>query len=213
MDEKFKKDTFKEDGYKMNTRNFLELKGDLIYLKKLDKGHLEEYWENMDNSSVEAMIFTGSQQIFNKSDIERYLENISQDNSRIDFLIISKESNKIVGEVVINNIYRNDRNSNIRILINRKEDFSKGYGREALILALNYGFGMLNLHRIELEVFPFNERAIHVYEKIGFVREGIRRDGCYFNNKYYDMITMSILEDEFREKYNISGELLDDLNN
>lgn len=197
----------------MNTRNFLELKGDSIYLKKLDKGHLEEYWKIMDNSSVEAMIFTGSQQIFNKSDIERYLENISQDNSRIDFLIISKESNKIVGEVVINNMYRNDRNSNIRILINRKEDFSKGYGSEALILALNYGFGMLNLHRIELEVFPFNQRAIHVYEKIGFVREGIRRDGCYFNSKYYDMITMSILEDEFREKYNISGELLEDVNN
>lgn len=197
----------------MNTRNFLELKGDSIYLKKLDKEHLEEYWESMDNSSVEAMIFTGTQQIFNKSDIERYLENISQDNSRIDFLIISKESNKIVGEVVINNIYRNDRNSNIRILINRKEDFSKGYGSQALILALNYGFGMLNLHRIELEVFPFNERAIHVYEKIGFVREGIKRHGCYFNSKYYDMIAMSILEDEFREKYNISGELLDDLNN
>lgn len=198
---------------RVNVRSFLELKGDLTYLKKLDKGYLEEYWENMSNCGIEATVFTGTQQIFNKTDIERYLEDISSDRSRIDFLIFTKESNKIVGEVVINEIYRNNRSANIRIVINRKEDFSKGYGSEAMILALNYGFGMLNLHRIELEVFSFNERAIHVYEKIGFIREGIRRDGCFFNNKYYDMITMSILEEEFREKYSCSRELLEEFSN
>ncbi|MBU5484484.1 GNAT family N-acetyltransferase [Clostridium sp. MSJ-11] len=198
---------------RMDMRNFLELKGNLIYLKKLDKEYLEQYWENLSNCSIEATVFTGTQQVFSKSDIERYLEDISEDRSRIDFLIFSKESNEIVGEVVINDIFRNNRGANIRIIINRKEDFSKGYGSEAMILALNYGFGMLNLHRIELEVFPFNQRAIHVYEKIGFIREGIRRDGCFFNNKYYDMIIMSILEEEFREKYNYNKDLLKEFNN
>ena len=186
----------------INIRNFLELKGDLVYLKKLDKEYLEQYWENLSNSSIESTIFTGTQQVFSKSDIEEYLEDISKDRSRFDFLIFLKESNKLVGEVVINDIDRNNRGASTRVSINRKEDFNKGYGTEAMILLLNYGFSMLNLHRIELEVFPFNERAIHVYEKIGFVREGIRRDGCFFNNKYYNMITMSILEEEFRGKYN-----------
>lgn len=195
----------------LNIRNFIELKGNLIYLKKLDKEYLEQYWEELNNCSVESIVFTGTQQVFNKSDIATYLEDISTDKSRIDFLVFDKVTNKIVGEVVINDIYRNNRSANMRILINRKEYFNKGYGSEALILSLNYGFGMLNLHRIELEVFPFNERAIHVYEKIGFKREGIRRDGCYFNNKYYDMIIMSILEEEFREKHNNSEELLDNI--
>jgi RimJ/RimL family protein N-acetyltransferase len=200
-------------GMKMNIRNFLELKGDLIYLKKLDKEHVEEYWENLNNSSIEATVFTGTQQIFNKSDTEGYLEDIATDRNRIDFLIFQKESNKIVGEVVISDIYRNNRSASIRIAINRKEDFSKGYGTEAMILALNYGFAMLNLHRIDLEVFPFNKRGIHVYEKIGFIREGIRRDGWFFNNKYYDLITMSILEEEFREKYIDSEGSLEEFNN
>jgi RimJ/RimL family protein N-acetyltransferase len=184
---------------KVDIKSFLELKGDLIYLKKLDSEYLEQYWEALDNSSVEITIFTGTQQVFNKSDIARYLEDIATDKSRIDFLIFSKETNRILGEVVINDIYRNNRSANIRVLINRKEDFSKGYGSQALVLALNYGFGMFNLHRIELEVFLFNERAIHVYEKIGFRREGIKRDGGFFNHKYYDLITMSILEEEFRK--------------
>lgn len=194
-------------------RNFLELKGDLIYLKKLDPEYADEYWANMNNCSIESMVFTGTQQIFSKSDTDAYLQSICSDRNRIDFLIFSKQSNKAVGEVVINDIYRNNRSANIRIAINRKEDFSKGYGSEAIILALNYGFGMLNLHRIELEAFPFNERAIHVYEKIGFKREGIRRDGWFYNHKYYDMITMSILEDEFREKYIPSEASLDEFNN
>jgi RimJ/RimL family protein N-acetyltransferase len=197
---------------RVDTRNFLELQGDLIYLKKLDKEYLDQYWEGLNNCSLEAKVLTGTQQVFNKSDAERYIENISEDRSRIDFLMFSKESNKMIGEVVINDIYRNNRSANLRIAINRKEDFSKGYGSEAMLLTLNYGFGMLNLHRIELDVFSFNERAIHVYEKMGFVREGIRRDGWFFNNRYYDMITMSILEEEFREKYNYSGELLEELN-
>lgn len=194
---------------KLTTRNFLELKGNKIYLKKLDKEYIEEYWEEFDKSSLESNLFTGTTQVFNKSAIERYLENISTDSSRVDFLICDRESHKIVGEVVISDIYSNNRSAGTRIAIYRKENFNKGYGSEALILALGYGFGMLNLHRIELEVFPFNERGIHVYEKIGFKREGIKRDGAYYYNKYYDLITMSILEDEFREKYIDEDEFLD----
>ena len=185
----------------LNMRNFLELNGNIVYLKKLDKEYIEEYWDNFKNTSIETMIFTGSAQVFNKTEIENYIDRVAADSDRVDFLIFSKQDNKLVGEVVINEVDRNNRCGNIRVLINRKEDFSKGYGTEAMILALNYGFGMFNLHRIELEAYHFNNRAIHVYEKIGFKREGLRRDGAYYNHKYYDMITMSFLENEFRERY------------
>lgn len=185
----------------LNMRSFLELNGNIVYLKKLDKEYIEEYWDNFKNTSIETMIFTGSAQAFNKTEIENYIDRVAGDSDRVDFLIFSKQDNKLVGEVVINEVDRNNRCGNIRILINRKDDFSKGYGTEAMILALNYGFGMFNLHRIELEAYPFNNRAVHVYEKIGFKREGIRRDGAYYNHKYYDMITMSFLEHEFRERY------------
>lgn len=63
-----------------------------------------------------------------------------------------------------------------------------------MILALDYGFGMFNLHRVDLQVYDFNERRLHVYETIGFKREGVLRDYLYFNHKYYDAVVMSILE-------------------
>ncbi|WP_084219624.1 GNAT family N-acetyltransferase [Jeotgalibacillus soli] len=69
--------------------------------------------------------------------------------------------------------------------------FNKGYGTEALKL-LDYGFGMLNLHRIELDVYNHNDRGMHVYKKIGFKQEGILRVYLFINHRYYDLIMMSI---------------------
>ena len=69
-----------------------------------------------------------------------------------------------------------------------------------MLAVLNFGFGIYNLHRIELQVYSFNKRAIHVYEKLGFKREGVLRDYLYFNNQYHDAIVMSILETEFKNR-------------
>ncbi len=186
---------------KLEMINFLELSGNLIYLKKLGSEYLEEYCEYFKNASIESSVFTGTKELYTKSNLEGFLNTIENDSNRADFLIFSKNSNKIVGEVVINDVSVKDRSANIRIGINKKEDFNKGYGSEAMILALNYGFGMFNLHRIELNVFEFNERAINVYEKLGFVKEGIKRDSLYFNHKYHNEIIMSILEEEFKQLY------------
>ena len=75
------------------------------------------------------------------------------------------------------------------------------FGTEATKLMLEYGFGKLNFHRIELEVFSFNTRAIHVYEELGFVHEGMKRECRYYDHQYYHAVMMSILEQEYREKH------------
>ena len=55
------------------------------------------------------------------------------------------------------------------------------------------------MHRIELGVYAFNPRAIHVYEKLGFKREGTLRDSICWDGTFHDMIVMSILEEEYRQ--------------
>lgn len=186
---------------KLSVEDFIELKGSVVYLKRLDLEYIEEYSESLLNSSTETIMLTTTTQVFNKQGIYKYVESVIGDASRIDFLIFSKETDELVGEVAISDIDRNNRSASIRIAIDKKANFGKGFGSEALIIALNYGFGMKNLHRIELEVLNENERGIHVYEKLGFRREGIKRDGCFFNHCYHDLITMSILEEEFRQRY------------
>lgn len=143
---------------------------------------------------------TGNTKPFTRKQIDEYVEKImSGDDSRIDFVIVCQENQTPVGEVVLNEI--ENRNANIRICLFEEKLLNKGYGTEAMKLMLDYGFGKLNLHRIELSVYDHNKRGIHVYEKLGFKKEGVLREYLYNNHRYYDLIIMSMLENEYREKY------------
>ncbi|MHB0999411.1 MAG: GNAT family N-acetyltransferase [Armatimonadota bacterium] len=75
----------------------------------------------------------------------------------------------------------------------------RGYGTEATQLMLRYAFDELKLHRVDLRVLDFNDRAIACYEKCGFVCEGIEREGSLIGGKWCTDIIMSILDHEYRQ--------------
>ncbi len=79
-------------------------------------------------------------------------------------------------------------------------DRGTGRGKEALIMLCDWGFKELNLHKIWAEVYDNND-AVEIYRKIGFKDEGILRDSAFHEGKYVNSTMMSILEDEWREKY------------
>lgn len=75
---------------------------------------------------------------------------------------------------------------------------NKGYGSEALNWALDWAFKYANMHRVNLGTPGFNERAIAVYKKVGFVHEGTARESLFFNGRYWDVQDFSMLEQEWR---------------
>ena len=77
----------------------------------------------------------------------------------------------------------------------------QGYGSEAIRWALKWGFVYANLHRIELGAYEWNSRAIRLYERLGFVPEGRRREHIWFRGRYWDLIEMGVLEHEWRARY------------
>lgn len=76
--------------------------------------------------------------------------------------------------------------------------WGRGYGTQATQLVLGYAFETLRLHRVDLRVLAFNQRAIRSYAKCGFVQEGIEREGAWINGRWESDVWMSILEDEYR---------------
>ncbi len=131
---------------------FIKLEGETVYLKKLSKELLDDYYLALESTSVDTDIYTGTTHKYVKSQIENYIQRNEVDKSRIDFIIFSKEDDKMVGEVIISNADPVSRNAGLRIAIFNYLDFNKGYGSEGLVLSMGYGFGMMNLHRIEMEV-------------------------------------------------------------
>ncbi len=75
--------------------------------------------------------------------------------------------------------------------------WGQGYGYEAMVLALNFAFNELNLHRLQLTVYSYNERAIHLYERLGFQREGVYREFLLRDGQYHDMYQYGILSHEW----------------
>ena len=64
---------------------------------------------------------------------------------------------------------------------------------------LEFAFEDIKLHRVELDVYSFNQRAIYAYEKAGFKHEGVLRDAVKDGETYADVILMAILENEWIE--------------
>ena len=73
----------------------------------------------------------------------------------------------------------------------------KGYGTEVLRWALNWAFGMANLHRVQLEAYGWNEVALKTYRKVGFQEEGRLRKAIWRDGRWWDEIWMGVLREEW----------------
>ncbi len=89
------------------------------------------------------------------------------------------------------------RRASFGILIGDKAAWGKGYGSEATRLMLRHAFETLNLNRVWLHVYEYNQRGIRAYEKVGFRREGVLRQDTFRDGRYWDTIAMAVLREEW----------------
>ena len=79
-------------------------------------------------------------------------------------------------------------------------NWGKRYGNEATRLALGFASNELHLHRVQLTVFDYNPRAIHLYEKLGFQQEGIYREFLQRDGRRFDMYLYGLLGHEWEAR-------------
>ncbi|KMJ57431.1 acetyltransferase [Bacillus sp. LL01] len=176
---------------------FVLLKSDRLQLRKMEREDIELYhsWRN----DMDIMATTSpSMDVYTLEETRSFVENIIlQSSSSKSYIIVEKEGNTSIGVTSLINIDTKNRNAECIIDIGEKKHWGKGYGSEALKLLLDYAFLELNLHRVSLRVFSFNEKAIHLYTKLGFEKEGISREGLYRNGRWHDIVHMGILKREY----------------
>ncbi|GIN39455.1 GNAT family N-acetyltransferase [Heyndrickxia oleronia] len=168
-----------------------------IKLRKVEKGDTEKYhsWRN----DTDVMFSTNpSLDVYSLDNTREFVENvlIHSDSSK-SYMIIEKENEVSIGTTSLINIDYKNRNAECIIDIGEKEYWGQGYGTEALSILLNYAFQELNLHRVSLRVFSFNEKAIKLYKNLGFKEEGNSRQSLYRNGQWHDILHMGILKEEF----------------
>jgi len=112
------------------------------------------------------------------------------------FAVETLAGSRLIGSCGLHTSSPENRSATLGIMIGEKDCWDGGYGTDTMITVCRFGFEMMNLHRIELEVVGGNDRAQHVYEKIGFRYEGTRREVSFRYGRYYDFIRMGLLEGE-----------------
>lgn len=128
---------------------------------------------------------------------------LTGDAGGVNMVIAERESLAYLGQVSLFMIDYTARKCEMAIVLSAK-NIGRGYGTEALRLILRYAFDQMNMNRVFLTAHARNARAIHVYEKVGFVHEGLARQDRYVDGRYEDVALMGILREEYEA--NVRGQ-------
>ncbi|PFA66459.1 GNAT family N-acetyltransferase [Bacillus sp. AFS015802] len=172
------------------------LTGTRIYLSGFQEEDITAIRVWNQNEEVQRLLDALPHKPKSEEEIKKWMENPGDNAFR--FAIRLKDDGRIIGFVELDGILWTHRVGWIAISIGDGEAWGKGYGREAMECLLAYAFHELNLYRLQLTVFSYNERAIRLYESLGFMKEGNYRQFLQRDGTRYDMLLYGLLADEWK---------------
>jgi len=137
-----------------------------------------------------------------KKQYEKLEKQIEEDKNLFHFMIRAKTDDRLLGKAWIQWIEWANGNGLICLGIGAPEDRRKGYGTQALRMLLRFAFAELNLFRVTAMVPEYNEGAIMLLQKLGFVREVCRRKSLERDGRRWDLYVYGLLRDEWQQPAN-----------
>lgn len=177
------------------------LRGERVRLAAADPQELSKAFSDRSRDSEMMRLFgSGPARTYStratQSFYEKELDASSENHAW--FSIRALDDDRLLGETDLQIDSWLAREAFIGIGMYNRADWGKGFGSDAMKLALRFAFLELNLLRVSLSVFEYNPRAIRSYEKAGFRHEGCVRGALLKDGKRWDMFFMGILFDDWK---------------
>ncbi len=172
--------------------------GNLVYLRGIEETDLGNIVGWINDEEVNRLMFVGERPASLELLTEEWRHE-TRSSKNMAFAVCLKEDNSFIGTAGLYSINWIMRSAELRVFLGNKDYWGRGIGTEVIKLLVVYGFARLNLNRIWLGVNMENAAATRVYEKAGFVKEGILRQEQYRNFQYYDVQRMSLLREEYAD--------------
>lgn len=178
-------------------------KGKLVRLAGIDPDEVSKSFAQWNrDSEYMRLLDTDPPRLRSSKSIKEWMEKeLEELKDMYWFAIRTLEDDRLLGDITLSVINWGSREAFAGIGIGAREFWGKGYGTDAMQLILRYGFTELNLRRISLTVFEFNQRAVRSYEKAGFRLEGRQRQFMRREGRRWDILYMGILREEWMENY------------
>jgi len=167
-----------------------------VYFRKPEPADLDSLFKQKNDPEVKRSL-GGFSHLLARKDLEDWLEMHRKKADEVLWSIVDRSSDRCLGHVGLYRVDPISRSAELGIMVGMKEAWGKGIGRLAALHAIRYGFDSMNLNRLSLTVLATNERALRLYNRLGFTREGTLRQAHYSEGAYVDVIAMGLLRAEF----------------
>jgi ribosomal-protein-alanine N-acetyltransferase len=177
------------------------LRGPRVRLRPMERADLPRYQELFSDPEL-SMSYGGLGVPDNLAKLQRGYDAGEYDTTDRFLMLVIEAEGTVIGSMVLKNEENlPSRSATFGIIIGDREYLDRGYGTEASMLFLDYAFAVLGYHKINLDFFEYNARAQAMYEKLGFVMEGRRRESHWSRGRFWDDILMGVTAEEWWDKH------------
>jgi RimJ/RimL family protein N-acetyltransferase len=182
------------------------LEGRLVRLRALEPSDAERLYKWINDREVTQYLM--ARYPFSLEFEKDWLAGASKSNDFGEMrLAIETKDGVHIGNCGLHRGRPEDRHAELGILIGEKDYQSNGYGTDTVMTLVRFAFDQMNLNKVSLGVFEFNERAQAVYHKCGFVEEGRAREEYFQDGRYWDIVRMGVLRREFVALHGAAAEV------
>lgn len=173
------------------------LSSERLVLRPLGRAHVSDrYVRWMNDREVNKYLESGGDYTIDM--LKNYLDTVEE--QQIYFWAIHLKEGKHIGNIKIDPINVRHRFGEYGILMGDREEWGKGYAKEASELVVDFCFnGELRLRKVILGVVRDNVAAVKLYEKLGFVVEGTLRSHVFHVGKWCDLLRMSLFAPKIQD--------------
>jgi ribosomal-protein-alanine N-acetyltransferase len=132
----------------------------------------------------------------NLVNLRRYVKKINA-GTDVFLAIHLKENGLHIGNIKLSEINPTHSTAIFSILIGDKSAWGNGYGNEASEAMVEYAFQKLQIRKLSLGVVKDHATAVRLYEKLGFVVEGVFVKHCFHDGDFRDALYMSLFRDKW----------------
>jgi RimJ/RimL family protein N-acetyltransferase len=179
-------------------RYYPKLRGEKVYLSPVNVDDLDTYTRWLNNLGTSVPL-GGAAQPFGLTREREVLEKFAKEGHQ--YAIVESSTDTLLGNCGIESVNHLAGTAEVGIFIGDDKKRGKGFGTDALLLLVSYGFKILNLHNIMLRAAAFNGRGLRCYEKVGFREFGRRTGALLIAGKRHDDVYMQVLATEWRCPY------------
>ncbi len=178
------------------------LTGELVRLSAVDHEELGRAYSNWNrDAELKRLLDYEAARLHSAKASTGFFEKMIKEDSPTHhyFAIRALADNRLLGDINLDVINWGSRDAFVGLGLGNRKDWGRGYGTDAMKIALRFAFTEINLRRVTLTVFEYNPRAIRSYEKTGFQHEGRLCGALLRDGKRWDILYMGMLRETWME--------------